>query len=167
MRQEITHPYAPVYDERSTVLVLGTMPSPKSREVGFYYGHPQNRFWAVLAALFCTEVPQTTEERKNLCLVHGIALWDVLAACEIDGAADSSIKNPVANDLTIITQNAPIKAVFTTGQKAYALYEKHCYSQTRLAAVALPSTSPANAAFSLDKLVLAYRAILPHLPGEK
>lgn len=155
----VVHTIEPVFDERSRVLVLGTMPSPKSREIGFYYGHPQNRFWRVLAALFEESVPTTNEERTALLLNHRIALWDVLASCTIKGASDASIADAVPNDLSRITEAAPIECVFCTGATAARLYRKHCEAAVGIPAVQLPSTSPANAAWSLDRLIEAYRPV--------
>lgn len=157
--ERVEHTLDPIYDEHSRVLVLGTMPSPKSREIGFYYGHPQNRFWRVLAALFDEPVPATNAERTALLLRHRIALWDVLASCDIAGASDASIANAVPNDLTRITEAAPIQQVFCTGATAARLYKKLCESATGLPATKLPSTSPANAAWSLDRLIEAYRPL--------
>ena len=161
--QRIDHPLEPVFDERSRVLVLGTMPSPKSREAGFYYGHPQNRFWRVLARLFDEPPATTNERRRDQLLRHHIALWDVLASCTIEGASDASIADERANDLSRILDVAPIQAVFCTGAKAAELYARHCEPVTGVPCVKLPSTSPANAAAKLDDLVEAYRALLPHL----
>ena len=158
--RRIVHPIAPVYNADSKILILGTMPSPKSREAGFYYSHPRNRFWPVLAALFGEEIPGTNEEKRDLLLRHHIALWDVIASCEIAGASDTSIRNAVPNPIGELIAKTKIKAVYTTGQKAYQLYQKHCYPETGIAAVPLPSTSPANAAMSLEKLIEAYRVIL-------
>lgn len=156
----IVHRIQPVFDERSRVLVLGTMPSPKSREAGFYYGHPQNRFWKVLGALFDEPEPRTNEERTALLLAHRIALWDVLASCTIVGASDASIADPVPNDLTRIAAVAPLRAVFTTGSKAASLYERHCAAMLpNVPHTALPSTSPANARMRLADLVEAYRPL--------
>ena len=155
----VVHTIEPVFDERSRVLVLGTMPSPKSREIGFYYGHPQNRFWRVLAALFDEPLPTTNEERTALLLAHRIALWDVLASCTIKGASDASIADAVPNDLRRITEAAPIQHVFCTGATAARLYRKHCEAATGIPATQLPSTSPANAAWSLDRLIEAYRPL--------
>lgn len=138
--------------------MLGTMPSPASREAGFYYGHPRNRFWPVLAAMFGTSVPQTADERRRFALDHGIALWDVLASCSIRGAADASIADPVPNDLRTVLDAAPIGVVCATGSAAWALYRRLCEPVTGLPAVKLPSTSPANASWSLARLVEAYRA---------
>lgn len=157
----VLHELAPVFDKQSRVLFLGTIPSPKSREKGFYYAHPQNRFWPVLAAVFGEEVPMTTEERRNFALSHGIALWDVLASCTIRGADDQSIKDPVANDLSIILNHADIRAIFTTGKKAAALYKKYCLPQTKREAIELPSTSPANCRYyTLERLCDVYRSAL-------
>ena len=158
-REHIEHGIAPVFDSRSEVLVLGTMPSPASREAAFFYGHPQNRFWRVLAALFDEPVPVTNGERTDLLLRHHIALWDVLASCDIRGASDASIANARPNDLERILSAAPIRRVFCTGAASARLYGKLCESSTGMAAVKLPSTSPANAAWSLPRLVEAYRPL--------
>ncbi len=157
--QRVSHPLEPVFDERSRVLVLGTMPSPKSRETGFYYNHPQNRFWPVMARIFDEPVPQGNEQKRELCLKHGVALWDVLASCEIEGAKDGTIAECVPNNLALVTDKAPIEAVFCTGAKAAELYGRYCKVQTGMDCIKLPSTSPANAAWSLDDLVEAYRPI--------
>ena len=164
--EHIIHSIEPVFDTESRVLILGTMPSPKSREVQFYYGHPQNRFWRVLAAVLGEEVPQSVPEKKAMLLRHRIALWDVLAECEITGASDSSIRNPVANDLSVILDHAPVQAVFTTGATAWKLYTRLQKPHTGIEAVRLPSTSPANCAVKMEALTGAYKAILPWLePG--
>ena len=159
----VEHPLQPIFDKNSRVLVLGSMPSPASREVGFYYGHPQNRFWRVLAELFDEPLATTNERRRDQLLRHHIALWDVLASCDIAGASDASIANAQANDLSPIFATAPIEAVFCTGAKAAELYTRLCEPVTGMPCVKLPSTSPANAAARLDDLVEAYRALLPHL----
>ena len=161
--EHIIHSIEPVFDTESRVLILGTMPSPKSREVQFYYGHPQNRFWRVLAAVLGEEVPQSVPEKKAMLLRHRIALWDVLAECEITGASDSSIRNPVANDLSVILDHAPVQAVFTTGATAWKLYTRLQKPHTGIEAVRLPSTSPANCAVKMEALTEAYKAILPWL----
>ncbi|MBQ9043386.1 MAG: NAD(P)H-hydrate epimerase [Eggerthellaceae bacterium] len=161
--EHIEHPLEPVFDERSRVLVLGTMPSPKSREAGFYYGHPQNRFWRVLAELFDEPVATTNERRRDQLLRHHIALWDVLASCDIEGASDASIAEAVPNDFSRIFDAAPIEAVFCTGAKAAELYTRHCEAAIGMPCTKLPSTSPANATVKLDELVEAYGCILPHL----
>ena len=161
--EHIIHSIEPVFDAESRVLILGTMPSPKSREVQFYYGHPQNRFWRVLAVVLGEEVPQSVPEKKAMLLRHRIALWDVLAECEITGASDSSIRNPVANDLSVILDHAPVQAVFTTGATAWKLYTRLQKPHTGIEAVRLPSTSPANCAVKMEALTEAYKAILPWL----
>ena len=164
--EHIIHSIEPVCDAESRVLILGTMTSPKSREVQFFYGHPQNRFWRVLAAVLGEEVPQSVPEKKAMLLRHRIALWDVLAECEITGASDSSIRNPVANDLSVILDHAPVQAVFTTGATAWKLYTRLQKPHTGIEAVRLPSTSPANCAVKMEALTEAYKAILPWLePG--
>ncbi len=159
----VRHTFAPVFDSASRVLILGTMPSPVSRANGFYYSHPQNRFWHILAKLLLQPVPGTPEEKRAFLLMHGIALWDVLASCEIEGASDASIQKPTANDLRVILARADIRALFTTGQKAFALYRRLCQPATGLDAIPLPSTSPANARMSIEVLAESYRRILPYL----
>ena len=165
--QLVTHAIEPVVAPDARALILGTMPSPASREVGFYYGHPRNRFWPVLARVFDEPAtPETIEERRALILRHRLALWDVLARCEICGASDASIADPTPNDLVgRILARAPIRAVFTTGTTAFRLYRKLCEPLTGIPAICLPSTSPANAAWRLDALVEAYRPIRDAVEG--
>jgi hypoxanthine-DNA glycosylase len=150
----------PVYNAESRILLLGTMPSPASREAGFYYMHKQNRFWPVLAAVFGEAVPDGIDERRRFALRHGIALWDVLESCDISGAQDSSIHNAKANDLAGLLPKTSIKHIFCTGEKAYTLYQKLCAPLTGIDAVRLPSTSPANAKINMAELVASYRTIL-------
>lgn len=157
--EHIEHGIEPVFDERSEVLVLGTMPSPASREAAFFYGHPRNRFWPVLAALFDEPVPEDNAERADLLLRHHIALWDVLASCDIEGASDASIANAQPNDFSRILGTAPVRRVFCTGATSARFYGKLCEPDTGIAAEKLPSTSPANAAWSLPRLVEAYRPV--------
>lgn len=153
----VHHAIPPVYDGSSRVLLLGTMPSPKSREAGFFYGHPQNRMWTVLARVFEEPVPMGTDARREFLLTHHIAMWDVLSSCVISGAEDSSIRDAKANDLRPILAAAPITAIFTTGKKAFALYNRHIRPQIGREAVCLPSTSPANCRYeTLDTLTAAY-----------
>ena len=128
--ERIIHAFDPVFDSESRILILGTMPSPKSRELGFYYSHPRNRFWPVLAEILGEEVPKTPEEKCDFCLRHKIALWDVLKECDIEGASDSSIKNAVPNDFSEILRTADIKAVFTTGATAGKLYKSFSLPET-------------------------------------
>lgn len=160
----VTHEIQPVFDSRSHVLLLGTMPSPASREQGFYYGHPQNRFWRVLAAIFDEPAPRTIEEKRDMLLRHHVALWDVLASCEIEGASDASIRDAQPNDLARIFDVADIRAVFATGTKAGELYRKLVEPALDVPCTTLPSTSPANAKMKLDDLADAYgKALLPFL----
>lgn len=160
----VTHEIQPVFDSRSRVLLLGTMPSPTSREQGFYYGHPQNRFWRMLAAIFDEPVPRTIEEKRDMLLRHHIALWDVLASCEIEGASDASIRDAQPNDLARIFDAADIRAVFATGTKAGELYRKLIEPTLGAPCTTLLSTSPANAKMKLADLVNAYgKALLPLL----
>ena len=160
----VTHEIQPVFDSRSRALLLGTMPSPASREQGFYYGHPQNRFWRMLAAIFDEPVPRTIEEKRDMLLRHHIALWDVLASCEIEGASDASIRDAQPNDLARIFDAADIRTVFATGTKAGELYRKLIEPTLGVPCTTLPSTSPANAKMKLADLVDAYgKALLPLL----
>lgn len=149
----ITHPIEPVFNEKSQVLILGSFPSVKSREQGFFYGHPQNRFWKVVAAVFDIEVPDTIDKKRKLLLDYRIAVWDVIASCEITGSSDSSIRSVIPNDLSIILKKANIKQVFVNGKTAEKFYNKYILKNLRIPAVCLPSTSPANAAWKTDMLV--------------
>ena len=158
-RERVEHTLGPLFDGRSKTLVLGTMPSPKSREVSMYYGNPRNRFWPVLAAVLGEPVPTTNEERRALALAHGVALWDVLQSCTIVGASDASIEDPEPTDLPWLLSQAPITRMFTTGATAARLYARFQLPRTGIEAVALPSTSPANASWSLERLVSAYRVL--------
>ena len=146
------HPFPPVYNENSRILILGSFPSVKSREQLFFYGHPQNRFWKVLSAVFSSEEPKTIDEKRAFLLRNGIALWDVLASCEIDGSADSTIRNAVPNDLREIFGGAPIEKIFVNGKTAAHYYDKFQRERLGREAIILPSTSPANAAWSLARL---------------
>lgn len=162
--EHLVHTIPPTYDEHSRVLVLGSFPSPKSREGQFNYGHPQNRFWRVLAQLAGEELPRTNDDKRSFCLRHGIALWDVVAECDITGASDASIRNARANELSLITRSAPIEAVFCTGARAFQLYRQlGCEQECGLPARRLPSTSPANAACKMEQLLEAYAAIFRSL----
>lgn len=155
----VTHEFPPVFDGNSRVLILGSIPSPKSRELGFYYMHPQNRFWRMLCEVLSEPLPSDIEERKQLCLRNKIALWDVLESCEIEGASDSSIRNAMPNDLSRIFAAADIKAVFTTGKKAHTLYCKF-FAEGFPEAICLPSTSPANRTISEERMLEEYRRIV-------
>lgn len=156
----LTHTISPIYDEHSAVLILGSFPSVRSREVGFFYGHPQNRFWRVLASVFETPVPEAVKDKTDFLLHHHIALWDVAASCDIQGSSDSTLTHVVPNDLTPILATAPIRRIFVNGATAARYYERLIRPQIGREATLLPSTSPANATWSLDRLVEAWRIIL-------
>ena len=163
---KITHEFPPVFDKNSKVLILGTIPSPKSRELGFYYMHPQNRFWKMICEVLGVKIPPNINGRRELCLKHGIALWDVLESCEIKGAEDSSIANAVPNDLGRIITNGgcKIRKIFTTGKKAHALYQKFFRDLTQFPEeICLPSTSPANRTISEAEMLEEYRKIADFL----
>ncbi|MCR4780765.1 MAG: DNA-deoxyinosine glycosylase [Ruminiclostridium sp.] len=151
--EHVTHGFPPVYDENSRVLILGSLPSVKSREQQFYYGHPQNRFWKVMAAVVKDAVPATAEEKRSFLLRHGIALYDTVYECDIAGSSDSSIKNIVPTDLAPILSAAHISAIFTNGGTATRVYRRYHLPVTGIEPVPLPSTSPANASRSLDRLI--------------
>lgn len=157
--QHLNHTFAPVFDGQSKVLILGTFPSVKSREHQFFYGHPQNRFWKVIAAITKEEVPVTVQEKKELLLSHHIAVWDVIQSCDIIGSADSSIKNVVPSDISRILEQAPIKKIYGNGAKACELYNTYLLPVTKRPIAKLPSTSPANAAWSLERLVEEWQII--------
>lgn len=156
----VTHGFEPVYDEHSRILILGSFPSVKSRENSFYYGHPQNRFWKLMAKLLEEPLPETIEEKKRLLLSHGIAIWDVVAACDIKGSSDSSIRNVIPADINRILRAADIEKIIANGDTAYKLYHKYCEPHTGREALKCPSTSPANAIFTLDRLADAWGRIL-------
>ena len=155
----IVHPIPPLYDDNSKILILGSFPSVKSREQGFFYGHPQNRFWKVTSAVFYEDTPRTIEEKKTFLLHNRIALWDVIGSCDIEGSSDSSIRNVSANDLSVILEHADIRQIYVNGQTAYKYYRKYSEKETGRSAICLPSTSPANAAWSLERLTAAWSCI--------
>lgn len=159
----IYHPFDALYDTKSKILILGSFPSVKSREQKFFYGHPQNRFWKVISAVLDSDIPTTIEEKRNFLLKNGIALWDVIASCEITGSSDSSIKNVVANDFSKILDTAPVKKIYVNGKTAEKYYNKYVREKTGKSAICLPSTSPANAAWSLDRLILEWAVIKEEL----
>ena len=156
---KLTHPFGPLFDEHSRVLILGSFPSVKSREMNFFYGHPRNRFWPLIALLTGSAPPADIPAKRELILQNHLALWDVIASCEIRGSSDSSIRNAVANDLSRILGSAPIGRIYTNGSLAGKLYEKYQFPVTGIRAVTLPSTSPANAAWSLERLAEAWRVV--------
>lgn len=161
--ERITHDFAPVYDKNSQILILGSFPSVKSRENQFYYGHPQNRFWKVLARLMETEVPTTIEEKKQFLLSHKIAIWDVISSCRIEGSSDSSIRDVEVSDFSKILSETSIQTIFVNGNKAYELYKKYAEEKTGIKAIKLPSTSPANAAWNLERLCDSWAVIKEEL----
>ena len=159
-RTRVTHEFPALYDRESQVLMLGSIPSPKSREMAFYYGHPQNRFWKVMAAVLGEDIPETIPQKKAMLKKHHIALWDVLDSCTIVGASDTSIEDPVVNNIGELVKKSKVSRIFCTGATAYNLYKKFCANDVGMEATKLPSTSPANCAVSLEKLVEAYKVIL-------
>lgn len=159
----IVHDIEPVFNKESRILILGSFPSVKSREGHFFYGHPQNRFWKILSTLFGEPLPQTIEEKKAMLQKHHTAVWDVVASCDITGSSDSSIRSVIPADLNRITDAAPIRQIFTNGGTADKLYQKYCLPHTQMAAIRLPSTSPANAAWNIDRLLTEWNKILNFL----
>ena len=155
----IIHPFPPLFDSNSKILILGSFPSVKSREQMFFYGHPQNRFWKVMSKVFEADELNTIEQKKDFLYFHGIALWDVIASCEITGSSDSSIRNVISNDISVILKTAHINQIFVNGKKADKYFKKFISKQIDREAVCLPSTSPANAAWSLDRLVDSWKII--------
>ena len=154
-----SHPFPPLYNKNSKILILGSFPSVKSREQMFFYGHPQNRFWKVISAVFGTDTPETLEEKRNFLYSNNIALWDVIASCDITGSSDSSIKNVVPNDLKEILKSSNIKQIFVNGKTAEKYYKKYIRDTIDKEAICLPSTSPANASFNIDKLITAWKLV--------
>ncbi len=155
----VIHPIEPVFDEHSKILILGSFPSVKSREAAFFYGHPQNRFWKVISAVTGEDEPKSIPEKRAFLLHSGIAVWDVIASCEIEGSADNTIKDVKANDLSSILDRADIKAIFVNGKTAKKYYDLYIKNTIGREAICLPSTSPANAAFSLARLIDKWREI--------
>lgn len=163
MGEFVKHGISPVIDKDSRILIVGTMPSPKSREAQFYYAHPRNRFWKVISAVLGSAVPSSVAEKRELLLMSHIALWDVISECEIENASDSSIKNVKPNDIRSLIDGSAVSAVFTNGTKSYELYKRYAEKETGIEAVMLPSTSPANAAYSLDELIKCYSVIKQYI----
>ena len=155
----IIHPIPPVYDENSKVLIFGSFPSVKSREARFFYGHPQNRFWKLMALIFEDDLPQTVEEKRAFLLRNNIAVWDVIRSCDITGSSDASIKNVVPNDLSTILNTANISNIYVNGKTAYKYYEKYTKPLIQRDAICLPSTSPANAAWNMERLESEWKVI--------
>lgn len=157
--QNLTHTFDPIYNRESKILILGSFPSVKSRENNFYYGHPQNRYWKVLASVLNADVPETPEEKTKMLLDNNIAIWDVIHSCSIIGSSDTSIKDVIVNDFSEILDNSKVKTIYVNGGKAYELYHRYAEKVTGIKAIKLPSTSPANAAWKLDKLCEAWSRI--------
>ena len=157
--KNITHPFPPLYDENSRTLILGSFPSVKSREAMFFYGHPQNRFWKLIAELYGEDVPSTIEEKSSLVLRHRLALWDSIHSCTITGSSDSSVRDVVTNDISGIIRNSKIERIFCNGALSHKMYMKFIFPSTGIEARKLPSTSPANAAYSLDRLAREWSVI--------
>lgn len=154
----VKHPIEPVFNQNSKILILGSFPSVKSREQMFFYGHPQNRFWRVLAEVFGVNIPETVDEKREFLLKNGIAVWDVIASCDIEGSSDSSIKNVIPNDMDMILKNAKIEKIFVNGKTALKFYNKYLRNKLGREALWLPSTSPANAAWSIEKLIEQWKS---------
>ena len=155
----IKHPFGALYAPDSRVLILGSFPSVKSREENFFYGHPQNRFWKVTSMVFGEKLPETIPEKKAFLLRNKIALWDVIESCDITGSSDSSIKNVTVNDFSKILSSSQIEKIFVNGKTAERLYNKYALSNTEIPCICLPSTSPANAAWSVEKLFVEWSKI--------
>lgn len=158
--QSIIHPFPPLYSESSDTLILGSFPSVKSREAMFFYGHPQNRFWKLIALLYGETEPKNIEEKSRLILSHNLALWDSIRSCTVTGSSDSSIKDVVPNDLSVILQGSKVDRIFCNGALSHKMYMKYIFPETKIEAVKLPSTSPANAAFSIERLMREWKIIL-------
>ena len=156
----VSHGFGPLYDSNSKVLLLGSFPSPKSREQAFYYGHPLNRFWKVMAIILNEDIPNTIEEKRKMMLKHNIALWDAIEECDIIGASDISIKNIIPTDIPSLLKKTKITRIYCLGKTSYKYYEKFNYPKTNIHAICLSSTSPANCAKSLEDLVLEFSEII-------
>lgn len=155
----ILHEIPPVWNRESTILILGSFPSVKSREGAFFYHHPRNRFWKVLAEVLERPLPETVEEKKKMLLAEHVALWDVVGACTIRGSSDSSIRDVTPNPVWELLEKAPIGKIYANGSTAYRLYQRYTQERTGMPAVKLPSTSPANAAWSTEQLVREWSVI--------
>lgn len=159
MKQIVNHSFDAYFESDSKILILGSIPSVKSRELGFYYMHPKNRFWKVISRVFDEEYSETIEEKKDFLKRNKIALWDVVKQCEIEASSDSSISNVIPNDILSLLQQTKIENIYTTGKKAFDLYQKYILPTTKKEAIYLPSTSPANATFKEEELVQKYQII--------
>lgn len=160
MTEHVIHPIPPLYDSHSGILILGSFPSVKSREGMFFYNHPQNRFWKVLAAVEGCAVPETIPEKKDFLLSHGFALWDVIYECDITGSSDASVRNVIPSDISVILRAAPVRRIITNGKTSDHYFQKFLRQTTDIPEICCPSTSPANAAWSLERLTEAWRAAI-------
>lgn len=157
----MNHPFEPIYNEQSKILILGTFPSPKSREEGFFYGHPRNRFWKLLTELtHFASIPKSISEKIDFLLKHQIAIWDTIQSCEVQGASDAHITNIIPADLSMILDNSKIEKIFANGTKAFEVYMKYCFPKTKREIIKLPSTSPANASYSFNRLVSIWSSFI-------
>ncbi|MDR3258816.1 MAG: DNA-deoxyinosine glycosylase [Fusobacteriaceae bacterium] len=163
MENKFTHEIAPIYNQYSKILILGSFPSVKSREANFFYHHPQNRFWKLLSMLLKENLPVQLNDKKNMLLKHNVALWDVISSCEITGSSDSTIRNVIPNDIEAIIKKSNIQKIFINGGIAYNLYCKYCLTKIKKETIKLPSTSPANASYSIEKLFDSWKVILNDL----
>ena len=158
-----THPFKPIFDENSKILILGSFPSVISRKLGFYYANPQNRFWHVLAGILNTPLPKSMDEKINFLLAHRIAIYDAAISCEIKGSSDAKMTAVVPVNLEPIFSVARVVQVFANGGKAHEICEKYLKNQilnaTGKEVVKLPSTSPANANFSFERLVREWMVV--------
>ena len=161
--ERITHPFAPVWNQNSKILILGSLPSVKSRENNFYYGHPRNRFWKVLAGIFEVSIPETIEEKTDFILGHQLAIWDVIESCQIQGSSDSSIREVKVNDLEIVLRQSNIHYIICNGKAAEKFFMKYQYPEVEIKPIVLPSTSPANAAYSLERLISVWKPAILNL----
>ncbi len=159
----VVHPFPPCYDKNSRILILGSFPSVKSREMGFYYGHPQNRFWKVLESIFKEEIKEDVPSRRNFLLRHQIACFDVIYECDITGSSDSSIENAICTDIRKILKESKITRILTNGKMAHRLYQKYMLEKVKIEDCCMPSTSSANAGCSLETLKSCYRKELEEL----
>jgi hypoxanthine-DNA glycosylase len=160
MTKRLIHPVPPIFDKDSQMLILGSFPSVKSREGEFFYHHPQNRFWRLISEIYNEKLPETIDEKRQLLISNNIALWDVVQSCEIIGSADSSIRNVIPNDISPILSKANIRRIYANGGTAYRLYKRYIYKDIGREIILLPSTSPANASYSLERLIEAWREII-------
>lgn len=160
MTKRLIHPVPPIFDKDSQILILGSFPSVKSREGEFFYHHPQNRFWRLISEIYNEKLPETIDEKRQLIISNNIALWDVVQSCEIIGSADSSIRNVIPNDISPILSKANIRRIYANGGTAYRLYKRYIYKDIGREIILLPSTSPANASYSLERLIEAWREII-------